>query len=189
MSTASETSVANIAMAHLGQEPITNIDADNNKRAKWARRRFDTLRDALLRSHPWDFATKLTSVAASTAVPAYGFGYRYTLPADFLRLVRLYQEDALFRVRDGSIHTDLGAPLEFEYIYRNVVTTSWTDDFAEVMGLALAYAICLPITDDRQLRKELKEDFRLQLALAKGTEAQEKPNEEWDVDIWLFSRY
>ncbi len=49
--------ICNLALGHLGEAPIVDID-DNNTRAAACKERYDTTLDATLRAHRWNFAKK-----------------------------------------------------------------------------------------------------------------------------------
>ena len=57
MSTTTEVSIANVALAAIGQATITLL-TDSNARANRANTLIEPVRDALLEDHDWNFATK-----------------------------------------------------------------------------------------------------------------------------------
>ena len=52
------------------------------------------MRDDLLRSHTWNFATKRAKLAPSATPPASGFDNQFRVPSDFLRIVDVSDNDA-----------------------------------------------------------------------------------------------
>lgn len=48
--------IVNLALAHLGQSPISDFDASNDS-ARKAKLLFDIARRKTMRAHPWNFAT------------------------------------------------------------------------------------------------------------------------------------
>lgn len=89
------TSIANLALAHLGQRALTALDSDVTQEARMVRKWYDpdggtpvyTALDEILRSHPWNFATKrkrqtisynvLTGPTAITSGIGNVFGVNY----------------------------------------------------------------------------------------------------------------
>lgn len=54
----------------------------------------DQERDALLRSHTWNFAINRVRLSRLSVVPAFEWKYAYALPADWLRTVSVHDNDA-----------------------------------------------------------------------------------------------
>ena len=185
----SETEIANIAMLHLGEDPISNIDSDVSARAIAARRRFDTTRDAVLAMGKWSFAKTQASIAADPEAPAWGFSFRYTLPGDFIRFVEPEQLDEPFRRRGRYIHTDHGSPFTFDYIYRNEAVGEWEPMFTEAVGALLAANICIKLGGNVTLKRELEGLAASKAREARSIDAQGEPLEELEIDVWLYSRY
>ena len=73
--------ICNEAMDLLGAATITAL-TENSKEARLCNRRFDTVRDAVLRAHSWNVAITRASLAADSAAPAFGFSTQFTLPTD-----------------------------------------------------------------------------------------------------------
>src|SRR6056300_995370 len=71
--------ICNEAMDLLGAGTITAL-SENSKEARICNRRFSTVRDAVLRAHPWNVAITRKSIAQDADTPAFGFSYQYTLP-------------------------------------------------------------------------------------------------------------
>ena len=72
--------ICNEAMDLLGAATITSLD-ENSKEAKLCNRRFTTVRDQVLRSHPWNSAIRRATLAKDSATPASD------LPISFLFLL------------------------------------------------------------------------------------------------------
>ena len=79
-----------------------------------------TLRDDLLRDHPWNWATKRVTIPASTVSPTWGFANAFPLPANYRRLMEVQNPSKLeYRIESTSdgkvIVTDISAPLNIAY--------------------------------------------------------------------------
>ena len=85
---ASVVQICNSALNQLGAASITAL-TDNSKNARLCNARYETIRDAVYRSHPWNCLIKRQQLAQDTATPAYGFKFQFTLPSDCLRLLGL----------------------------------------------------------------------------------------------------
>ena len=90
---ASDTSIANQAMRMLKANRITSLtDGSNNANA--ANDVFAEVREELLRSHAWNFATKRQKLAQLSTVPVFEFDNAYALPSDWIRTVSVHDNDA-----------------------------------------------------------------------------------------------
>jgi hypothetical protein len=131
-----ETDIANRALSLLGEPSISSIE-ENTPNAISCRLHFETVRDALLRSHGWDFATTRVTLSRSAYAPSFGWAYGYHLPADFVRLVTFNDANAdeartSFEIEGGQLLTHSGAaqisyvrritdPNEFDALFLDVV--------------------------------------------------------------------
>ena len=80
--------IVNRALLRLGQETVIDLTEDN-ERARAANALYNSVRDTLLSTYRWNFATKRAILEACELTPAFGFKYQYDLPSDFLRLISL----------------------------------------------------------------------------------------------------
>lgn len=153
---ASQVEIANRALSKLGEARITSL-SDNTKPARAILARFDTLRDAELASYAWRFAVTRTTLAASTTAPEWGFSLIYPRPTGDLRPLKIngaavdyrtlgvqYETsgytitDQPWQIIGGDIHTDISAPLEYEYVAQVTNTGLWDALFVEAFACRLA---------------------------------------------------
>jgi len=85
---ASVVQICNSALNQLGASSITAL-TENSKNARLCNERYETIRDAVFRSHPWNCLIKRVQLAKDTDTPAWGFSFQYTLPADCLRVLQI----------------------------------------------------------------------------------------------------
>ena len=85
---ASKVDIANSALIKLGASRIASF-SENTPEARLMTDRYDNIRDSLLRSHPWNFAVKRSSLTRITTVPEYGYAYKYLIPSDSLRILNI----------------------------------------------------------------------------------------------------
>ena len=81
---ATQVSIASNALLLLGAKTINSLD-EGTDRATLSANLYDSLRDDMLRSHPWNCAVKRVLLAPDTDVPAFDYGAQFTLPADWLK--------------------------------------------------------------------------------------------------------
>lgn len=90
---AQRTDIANIALSLLGEEAITSIDDEEDKKAGIIRVHYDVARDATLEAHEWSFAMERFSLDAPAAeAPVWGYSYRHKIPADILRVIAVEKD-------------------------------------------------------------------------------------------------
>src|SRR5688572_8210356 len=83
----SKVKIANRALQKLGAKRIESFDQDH-KNARAMKAAYDLTRDAEIRRYAWSFAIKRESIAADGDDPTWGDWNRYSLPNDFIRLLR-----------------------------------------------------------------------------------------------------
>lgn len=88
-----ETTIANLALAKLGAEQITSLNALNSKEATHAKLHFAQVRDEVLRDHPWQFA--------QTSAPLV-----FTAPAASENLSVLLPDAAAYRTFTATLTVD-----------------------------------------------------------------------------------
>lgn len=119
----SEAEVMNMALDLLIEAPITS-PTDDRPVARWMRRNYPTIRDALIRRHPWNFAIERRQLAADAAGPEYGWTYRYKLPADVIRVLPLtangeFNGDPVPHILEaGYVLTNKAGPLKVRLLVR-----------------------------------------------------------------------
>ncbi|TAJ26825.1 MAG: hypothetical protein EPO67_17950, partial [Reyranella sp.] len=83
-----EVDLCNRALSRLGTRATIAAFSENSTEARTVSIWYAATRDALLRAHDWNFARRRVALAELGA-PASGWAYRFALPADCLRLLRL----------------------------------------------------------------------------------------------------
>jgi len=158
----SVTRIANRAYVLLGQDSrISSID-DVSNAAQRVKAVWDGARDTVLSLHPWNFATKRQMLERDTeTVPAFGWSYRFRLPADCLRWLPPARDDRdyMFAVEeDGFLLCNDEGPIPARFIYRNEDVTRWSSSFITAMSYQLALEMCESATEQKGLRDRLLND-------------------------------
>lgn len=144
----SDTDIVNVSLRLLKAQRIASL-TDGSNGANAANDVFTEVRDDLLRSHNWNFATKRQKLAQSATAPTFEFDNAYPLPADWLRTVSVHNNDAgagtvLYREEEvddqGAIVTSADE-LWIRYIYKVTDANRMTADFRKAFSYALALAI------------------------------------------------
>jgi len=187
---ASNVGVANAALRKVGQSPITAF-FENSKAARLANERFAELRDELLSRHPWNFALRRTSLAASTTAPEWGFTNAFPLPSDYIRVFKVNGEDedsGRWKVEDGSIVTDLSGPLEILYVYRVDDANRMTAGFREALACVCASDWAEDLTGDNSVVEDTFAKATRAVAQARSNDGQEGIPDQIESDDWINAR-
>ena len=203
---ASKVDIANRALSMLGEARIISL-TDNNKPARAMNARFDLLRDAELTAYPWRFAVKRAQLAASTEVPSWGYSVIYERPTDDLKLIRVgganisaeavgvmysatgySSEAAPYEVIEGKIHTDLSAPLDYEYISRVTDTGQFDPLFVEALASRLAADAAEELTQSKAKKEAALYTYDRAISTAKRNNALMRPPRMREPGRWMSSR-
>ncbi len=135
---ASEVDIINSALNMLGASNIISRGEDS-KSARITNQRYDYVRDAVLRAHPWNCAIKRTTLAADSDSAPFGFSNQFTLPTDpyCLRVLRLEYLDVDFRVEGRKIQCDEDT-LNLIYIARVMDPNEYDQSLVEAIAARLA---------------------------------------------------
>lgn len=187
----SETSIANAALICMGERRIESLEAES-KAARILNERFDEVRDELLRSVPWNFATNRARLAADVDVPLFEFARQFTLPNDCLRLIDVDNPHRLpYRVEGRKIITNLTAPLDILYTMRITDPMEMDAQFRDVFAAMLALDTVEAITGDSgKLEAVLRKWEKLWAiaASANGQEPKFRDEEEELPGAWERAR-
>jgi hypothetical protein len=172
-STNTELSICNAALMAIGAAPLVAL-TDTTVQADVVNLWYPICRDSLLRSHPWNFAEKRTSLTADVTGPTMDFGYYFSLPSDCLKLRRL-SDDAVneaYKVEGRKIACD-EATITILYTYKVTDVTYFDSLFVECLIFLLASRLAYPVRQDAGLVKTMFDLYQDKLAEATGADAQE----------------
>ena len=171
---ASVIQICNSALNQLGASSITAL-TENSKNARLCNERYETVRDAVFRSHPWNCLVKRVQLAKDTETPAWGFTNQYTLPSDCLRVLQIkdYNLDYKIEGRKLLINEDT-----VFLIYLAQITDVNELDvlLRETISAGIASDISYAITANLQVTKLMTEKYGLKLSEARHTDASEGYN-------------
>lgn len=171
----SKTTIANLALAYLGQAPISSLQQDNEP-ARWLSLFYEPVRDEVLRTHDWAFATvekPLVQLSGNTADGKFFYAY----PADALFIRRIYSPQRphspipFEEQFDVASHARvLVTSVESACVrYTRCMTdeTQYDPAFVKCFALALACDAALALTGDVDLSARLQQKYTLYLEEAR----------------------
>lgn len=186
---ASKVGIANGALQKLGAKRIESLTQDHPN-ARSMNAAYDGVRDALLREYPWSFAIKRESIAADADGPTWGDWNRYSLPNDFICLLR-DDESGLavdWRIEGLYILSADASPLQIRYIAKIDDPNYYDALFSEALSISLAVETCEEITQSTSKKAGLMKNLDDTLAKARMLGAIEKPAQDFNEDEWVSAR-
>jgi hypothetical protein len=148
---------------------------------------YDIVRDAILAAYPWNFAVKRAILAPDADAPAWGWDYAYTMPTDFLSLVRI-EDNPDYEFEGGKILTNEGTVLNIKYISQITDEGSFSATFVEAFATRLAFEACEEITQSNTKKSVLGQEYESILKQSYQVDAKENPVEDLEDDDWLIAR-
>ena len=171
---ASVVSICNSALNQLGAASITAL-TDNSKNARLCNERYETVRDAVFRSHPWNCLIKRQQLAQDTATPAYGFSYQFSLPSDALRLIGIDAYNSDHKVEGRKILCNEKS-IKITYISQVTDPNEMDVLLRETISAGIAADLGYAITANLQVSKLMQEKYQYKLSEARHTDASEGYN-------------
>lgn len=183
--------ICNNALLDLGEDVIMSL-GDEGKAAGLCNHRWPAVRDAVLRAHPWNCAMAQAELAAAVAAPLWRWEYKYTLPSDFLRIVKIVGRDgnevADWEIQGGIILCDEDAPIYISYVRREEDPKKYDSLLDEAFSARLAATLAYPLSGSTSLAQAYWSSYQEKLAEARGVDAREGVPESVTPTGWLASR-
>lgn len=180
--------ICNEAMDLLGAATITSL-TENSKEARLCNRRFETVRDTVLRAHNWNIAITRKELAKDSASPAFGFTNQFTLPTEpyCLRVISLhtsnvdndispYDVQAMFKIEGRKVLTDEDT-CRIIYIGRVTDTEQYDSLLSSTIAHKLASETAYAITGSTSVAQQTFSLYEARLKEARSMDAIEgKPD-------------
>lgn len=133
----SEVDICNLALSHLKQKPIRQIDPATTDVEEKCALHYHQIRQETLRMHPWNFALARAVLNPDATAPAFGFTHRFLLPTGCLRYIGRY-DDLGNRILNNDLSDDY--EIEGRYLLLNgedneSINIRYVDDFQTVIKM------------------------------------------------------
>jgi len=173
----SKVNICNQALAAIGEASIRDFD-EGNKRARMCDRFYEATRAYLLAQFDWPFARRqkaLNKLAEPLDWVPDGV-FTYAVPADCHQPIDLWPEGSLteWEIRGRELHCTLDSektPVVLMYIQNVTDPSKFSAQFVNLLSVALAVRICLPLTQDKELTKTLFQQYTVEKTDAWATDA------------------
>jgi len=182
MSATSEVQICSNALLLLGQRPISSLndpDGSAGDSVILAANFWPMVRQAVLRSHPWNCAMKRVALAPDSVAPAFDWSYAFTLPGDYMRTWTVGRDgDAPeWMVENGKILLD-NAVCYLRYVFDNTDTTTYDGMLTLALTSGMAAAMAYPITKSQTEQDSMIKLHQFHLKQARTVDGQEGTGEQ-----------
>jgi len=189
------TDLLNVSLRRIGATPIVSL-TDGSESANAADDIYTEVRDDLLRSHPWNFATKRIKLAQSATAPTFEFDYAYPLPSDWLRTISVHDNDAghgtvLYRmeqVNDQNSIVVSSNEIWLRYVSQVTDPNIMTADFRNALEFVLARDLAIPLASSNSLEERMSVKADRAIARARSTDGMGSFPELRPRGSWASSR-
>lgn len=178
MAATSEVQICSNALLLLGASTISSF-TENNDRARLCSNLWPMVRDANLRSHPWNCVSKRVALAPDAVGPDFDWAYQFTLPGDCLRVWAVGRNEdppIEFIVENGKVLMN-EAICYLRYIQALADVSRYDAMLVQGVTLAMEAALAYPITKSKTQQDASQARYVNYLKLARTVDGQEGTGE------------
>lgn len=200
---ASTVDIANYALNIIGASNISAFD-ENSKAARLVNQRYEGVRDAVFRSHPWNCLIKRAELAQEVEKPSFGYAHQYALPSDpfCLRVLEFsngslsYPQDNMtsntggpvFVIEGRKLLTDEGTA-RIKYIARITDPQQYDALLTEALAARLASEIAYALTGSTSVSQLSDALYRDKLREARFVDGTEGAPQKLEASDFIESRF
>ena len=199
----SNVDIANYALNIIGASNISSLD-ENSKPGRLVNQRFESVRDAVFRSHPWNCLIRRAELAQDVDAPAFGYTYQYPLPADpyCLRVLEFsngslsYPQDNMFSNTGGPVFVIEGRKLltdegtaRIKYIARVSDPQQYDASLIEALAARLAVEIAYAITGSTTVVQLASAIYDEKMKEARFVDATEGAPQKLEASDFIEARF
>jgi len=149
--------LCNLALSTVGAKALTSYD-ESSYQGENTRRFFPETKRRILREHVWNCAMKRQELAALTESPVFGWGNKFNLPTDCVRMVQVGPEREPFHVEGEKLMANV-APAQVLYV-ANVDTSYLDSHVTRCIQYLLASELANVFAKNVQLSQGLEDRLR-----------------------------
>lgn len=188
---ASELDIWNNALTKLGATRITST-SEQSVNARACASVYPTIRDKVLRSHPWNCATQRFKIAANAVAPLFGYTNAFPLPTGWLKVLPPDPKENMFDrdwiIEAGQILSDQSPPLNVRCVMRITDVNQMDISLQNAIAADMAHELCEQLTQSNTKKADAKDDYKTAIAEAKKSNAIEKVPMQSVEDEWIVKR-
>ncbi|MBZ0324817.1 MAG: hypothetical protein K8F57_01330 [Alphaproteobacteria bacterium] len=182
--------ICNSALIKLGASTIMAL-TDGSRNANLCKEQYDKLRDALLRSHNWNFAVARQKLAKTSGAPAFGYANKFQLPTDWLRTISVHGGGngaaPSYRIEGRSLLSD-SAEIHLRYVAVVADPNQMDAGFREALAWRLAIDLAMPVTQSASVQRQMEEGFKSAILRARSADAIEDFVDPMPESGWVQAR-
>ena len=196
----SDVDICNLALLRLGTRSSISSFTEGSVEANACSQIYALVRDMLLASHNWGFATRRIGLA-DLGTPLPPWGYRYAYPIDCLRVRAVLPTDGTsapspFEVsgdqdqQGNSIKIILSNQDQAELLYTARVTSPdlFSPHFVEALSWMIAAELSTALCSDNTLSQYALQMAAQSIASSKANDANESPSKQDHLCEWVSVR-
>ena len=190
---ASDVLICNAALQLIKHSKSITSLTQGTKEANACEVIYEEMRDALLSMHDWNFATRRVKLARLTETPAFGWDYGYQLPADFLRLSSIHDNDdgrgtVPYKIEGNQIQSD-ASDVYLRYVRRETDPNTMMPLFRLALSKLLASRLAVTLAQSTSRSNDMYNQFtKDDLPTAKSADAIQDYPEELPESNWITAR-
>ncbi|BAQ85489.1 tail tubular protein A [uncultured Mediterranean phage uvMED] len=185
--------ICNAALNTLGANTIVSLTEDSVP-ARLCNQRYESVRDAVFRSHPWNSLIKRQQLAKDDAGPAYLYENAFTLPGDCLRVLGISDgtaewpaQDFDFQIEGRKIVTDED-DIYLKFVSRVTDPNEYDTLLRETLSAKIAAELAYSLTASNSVAATFIEAYNSKLAEARFVDGTEGKPAVMESDTWTTSR-
>lgn len=184
----SKVQIANLTLTYLSANRITDF-TDSSESARTVNAIYAPSLEGLLEEHPWNFATSRKTLGLLDDTPAHTYSYFFQLPSDFIRVVRINEnDDPDYRVEGDRIATNESS-IDLEYIKNETDVSKFSRTFVEALAARMARDMTYSVTETASLVERMEGLYKTKLRTAKMVDAQQGKPKPITKNKWINARY
>lgn len=186
---ASVVQICNLALAKIGSPSITALDEDSRE-ARACSLTFPFARDEVLQLRPWASCVKRIALTLLDEAPAFEFTAAWQLPADFLELVRLGDDDnstTNHRI-EGRLLLTSTETANIIYTYRNEDTATYEPVLVDLIASRMAIDLALMVANSSSLAQGLTQLYEMKRQRARAVDGRSSGQPAYTYTSFVDSR-
>ncbi len=163
----------------VGADEILSFD-DTSREARICSQLYSTTKESMLQSHPWTFSLAFTELpgietVVGTSENDFGWQHEYTLPSDFLRIIKKDGLQSDYRIVGDKLYSNQ-AEVHILYQY-NVSETEFPAYFTRALELKMAELLAASLLQDENQLQIWAGLSRQEKLIAKNVDSTQSPPE------------
>lgn len=195
--------IANYALNIIGASNISSL-GENSKVGRLVNQRYEGVRDAVFRSHPWNCLIRRAELAQETETPVFGYSRQYNLPTNpfCLRVLEFsngslsYPQDNMTNNTGGPVFVIEGRKLltdedtvRIKYIARVTDPQQYDALLIDALSARLASEIAYAATGSTSVSQLADALYRDKLREARFVDATEGAPQKLEASDFIESRF